>query len=95
MKISTAEFTRLMDGIACAVTSICYAFTEEEPDVKWVEDTTRRIACEYLESIGIDDVEDDEDEDEEYFPDDVDETNYDPYCGCDMFEICGSIDEEW
>ncbi len=28
-------------------------------------------------------------------PDDVDETNYDPYCGCDMFEICGSIDEEW
>ena len=28
-------------------------------------------------------------------PDDVDETNYDPYCGCDMFEICGTIDEEW
>ena len=28
-------------------------------------------------------------------PDDVDESNYDPYCGCDMFEICGSIDEEW
>ena len=28
-------------------------------------------------------------------PDDVDETNYDPYCGCDVFEICGSIDEEW
>jgi len=28
-------------------------------------------------------------------PDDVDETSYDPYCGCDMFEICGSIDEEW
>ena len=27
--------------------------------------------------------------------DDVDETNYDPYCGCDMFEICGSIDKEW
>ena len=27
-------------------------------------------------------------------PDDVDETNYDPYCGCDMYEICGSIDEE-
>ena len=28
-------------------------------------------------------------------PDDVDESNYDPCCGCDMFEICGSIDEEW
>lgn len=34
-------------------------------------------------------------EDEPDIPDDVDETNYDPYCGCDMFEICGSIDEEW
>lgn len=32
---------------------------------------------------------------EDNIPDDVDETNYDPYCGCDMFEICGSIDEEW
>lgn len=32
---------------------------------------------------------------EDDIPDDVDETNYDPYCGCDMFEICGSIDEEW
>ena len=37
-----------------------------------------------------------DDADEDYYiPDDVDETNYDPYCGCDMFEICGSIDEEW
>lgn len=27
----------------------------------------------------------------EDIPDDVDETNYDPYCGCDMYEI----DEEW
>ena len=24
-------------------------------------------------------------------PDDVDETNYDPYCGCDMYEV----DEVW
>lgn len=32
---------------------------------------------------------------EDDIPDDVDETNYEPYCGCDMFEICGSIDEEW
>ena len=30
-------------------------------------------------------------EDEPDIPDDVDETNYDPYCGCDMFEI----DEVW
>lgn len=25
-------------------------------------------------------------------PDEVDESNYDPYCGCDMFDI---IDEVW
>lgn len=36
-----------------------------------------------------------EDEDNWDIPDDVDESSYDPYCGCDMFEICGSIDEEW
>lgn len=30
--------------------------------------------------------------DEDYYiPDDVDETNYDPYCGCDMYEV----DEMW
>ena len=33
---------------------------------------------------------DDGDEDL-YIPDDVDETNYDPYCGCDMYEV----DEMW
>lgn len=27
----------------------------------------------------------------DYFPDNVNETNYDPYCGCDMFEN----DEVW
>lgn len=31
---------------------------------------------------------------EDNIPDDVDETNYDPYCGCDMFES-NSIDEGW
>lgn len=32
------------------------------------------------------------DEDEDYFNDDVDETNYDPYLGCDFYD-CGSYDE--
>ena len=30
-------------------------------------------------------------ENEPDIPDDVDETNYDPYCGCDMYEV----DEMW
>ena len=37
----------------------------------------------------------DDGEEDYYIPDDADETNYDPWCGNDMFEICGSIDEEW
>lgn len=43
----------------------------------------------------FDEIEEEPDYTWKYIPDDVDETNYDPYCGCDMFEICGSIDEEW
>ena len=31
-------------------------------------------------------------DEEPNIPDDIDETNYDPYCGCDMFDI---IDEVW
>ena len=33
----------------------------------------------------------DDNEDEPDIPDDIDETNYDPYCGCDMYEV----DEMW
>lgn len=92
--ISAAEFTRLMDGIACAVTRVTYAYTNEEPSVDYVEAVTRKIAIEYLDSIGIDEVENEEENCEPDFPDDVDETNYDPYMGCDFFEDCG-IDEGW
>lgn len=33
------------------------------------------------------------DEDEDYFNDDVDETNYDPYLGCDFYDFGGY--DEW
>ena len=88
MKISNAEFTRLMDGIACAVTRVTYAYTQEEPSVDYVELVTRKIAVDYLDSIGIDEVEEEDEEDMIDFNDDVDETNYDPYMGCDFIEDC-------
>lgn len=92
-KISTSEFNRLLDGIARAVTVVSYSFTQVEPSAEWVTEVTRKIGVDYLDELGINEVED---EDENFdIPDDVDETNYDPYCGCDMFEICDSIDEEW
>lgn len=89
--ISATEFTRLLDGIACAVTAVTYAYTEVEPTVEYVEAVTRKIALDYLDELGIEEVEDEEEPD---IPDDVDETNYDPYMGCDFFESCG-FDEGW
>lgn len=91
--ISAAEFTRLMDGIARAVTAVTYAYTEVEPAVEYVEAVTRKIALDYLDELGIEEVEDEEEEEPD-FPDDVDETNYDPYMGCDFFETC-DCDEGW
>lgn len=91
--ISATEFTRLMDGIARAVTAVTYAYTEVEPAVEYVEAVTRKIALDYLDELGIEEVEDEEEEEPD-FPDDVDETNYDPYMGCDFFETC-DCDEGW
>lgn len=57
MTISTTEFTRLMDGIAAAVVRVTYACTNEEPSVPYVEAVTRQITIDYLDSIGIYEVE--------------------------------------
>jgi len=92
--ISAVEFNRVMDGIARAVIALSYAYTGVEPAVKWVEAVTRKIGMDYMDELGITEVEDEE-EDEPDFPDDVDETNYDPYMGCDFFEDCTPFDEGW
>lgn len=90
-KISASEFNRLLDGIARAVTVVSYSFTQVEPSAEWVTEVTRKIGVDYLDELGIDEVEE-EDENENFdIPDDVDETNYDPYCGCDVYEV----DEVW
>ena len=52
--------------------------------------------CFFASECFIDNMKYYDDNGENYdIPDDVDETNYDPYCGCDMFEIYNSIDEGW
>lgn len=38
--------------------------------------------------------DDDSVPEEDYFPDDVDESNYDPYAGCDVYE-CEPMDYDW
>ena len=49
---------------------------------------TKRLFIDFCEDKGIEGVDDEnENEDEEPdFPDDVDESNYDPYSGCDIYE---------
>ena len=91
-KISASEFNRLLDGIARAVTVVSYSFTKVEPSVKWVEEVTRKIGVDYLNELGIDEVEDEvEDFD---IPDDVDESNYNPYMGCNDYDY-DSADIGW
>jgi hypothetical protein len=83
-KISASEFNRLLDGIARAVTVVSYSFTKVEPSAEWVMEVTRKIGVDYLDELGIDEVEY---EDENFdIPDDVNESNYNPYMGCDDYD---------
>ena len=81
-KISASEFNRLLDGIARAVTVVSYSFTQTEPSAEWVTEVTRKIGVDYLDELGIDEVEDENFD----IPDDVDESNYNPYIGQDEYE---------
>ena len=73
--ISSAEFIRLLDGIARAVTAVTYAYTGEEPTVEYVETVTRKIALAYMDELGIEEVEEEEEpdffDDERYTYDDL------------------------
>lgn len=54
--ISAAELKFLMDGIARAVATVTTFYTEEFPDIKYVEDVTREITTVYLMELGIDNI---------------------------------------
>ena len=83
MKISWDEYGHIVDGIAYTLAQVISAYDGEptdptEPDIV---ESARNIGKEYLESIGVTEVSDEDD-----IPDDVDETNYNPYMGCDDYE---------
>lgn len=70
------------------------AYCEEEIDVRQQAISAviwDSMTGEVYATCGFD--EDDIPE-EDYFPDDVDESNYDPYAGCDMYETY-DIGGEW
>ena len=81
--------------------ALAYAYVRTDPDAPRAEDTTaeeyetytekvitiaKRLFLDFCEDKGIDSVDDGTDDEESDFPDDVDETNYDPYSGCDIYE---------
>lgn len=60
----------------------CY---NTEPTEDCARNVARDFCIDFLHEKGIYGVED-EDVDEDDIPDDVDETNYNPYMGCDEYE---------
>lgn len=88
--------TAMKAAETAAVTKDWYGqwFDSVEEYEEWAGDVFQCLFEKACEAIDIS-FEEEETYIPDDIPDDVDETNYDPYCGCDMFEICGSIDEEW
>ena len=56
----------------------------------WQDETLPYPYCHYDDPVFPPPCED-EDEDD-YYDDDVDESNYDPYAGCDMYECYDAVD---
>lgn len=105
MTITDKTANLCMDAMAFAlakmVISLGVAPDSVDDFAAYLESLTRGYFVEFCENLNITDVEEtaeiplDMFEDEEPdFPDDVDETNYDPYMGCDFFETC-DCDEGW
>lgn len=79
----------------CSTTLYKYlhkALYNTEPTEDCARNVARDFCIDFLHEKGIYGVED-EDEDEADIPDDVDESNYNPYTGCDEYET--DYFEEW
>lgn len=62
MKISYTEFERIANAIAFAITRIYHSTTGKEPTAAFVTLMAREMVVDYLDSLGIDEVEVDEEE---------------------------------
>lgn len=61
MKISSAEFNRIMDAIAFALANSFTTFNVEITGEQ-LEMVTRKVGLDYMEWAGINDVEDEEED---------------------------------
>ena len=73
--MTVKELIAILNALPSDATVVCDRFTADEV-----------IYDDYDNTVTFADTDEFGD-----IPDDVDETNYDPYCGCDMYEI----DEAW
>lgn len=92
MTLNMKDLETAMNAAAnAAITKDWYGqwFDSLEEYDEWADDVFQFLFEKACESIGID-----FEEEETYIPDDIDESNYDPYMGCDFFESC-DIDEAW
>ena len=58
MKISQEEFGRIFNAIGFTITRLYYTTTEKEPSAAFVTTMTRRMVVDYLDDIGVEEVED-------------------------------------
>ncbi len=63
------------------------AYCEEEIDVRQQAISAAIWDADTGEVYAVCGFDEDDIAEEDYFPDDVDESNYDPYAGCDMYEV--------
>ena len=108
MTITDKTANLCMDAMAFASAKIFISLGMAPDNVDdfaaYLEELTRGYFVEFCENLNITDVEEtaeipldmfeDVQDEEPDIPDDVDETNYDPYMGCDFYETC-DCDEGW
>jgi len=86
--ITDTTARQILNAIGYTLVAEEFARTNRVPDADLITKKTRKLFELFCESEGIEGVEMDDDEDEyDDFDDVVDESNYDPFSGCDIFEI--------
>lgn len=100
MTISLETATTCMNAIAYTLTRSVLATDStlaNNPELVMaiVEPLTAETFLAFCKTEGIDEVADEEESEEFDIPDDVDETNYDPYAGCDIYEYYDPADGDW
>ena len=84
----TITETSARDIMTAMAYTLCRAIgtwcNPDDYNADWVNAITRELFQDFCNDQGIDSVEEDPDEDD--INDDVDESNYDPFSGCDVDE---------